>query len=54
MSDKGSVWLYGEKKIGECGLSTDIAWLSTENWWDTGAFYQRADRYGGASVYGMA
>ena len=38
MSDKGSVWLYGEKKIGECGLSTDIAWLSTENWWDTGAF----------------
>ena len=38
MSDKGSVWLYGEEEKGECGLTVDIAWLSKSGWWDSGAF----------------
>lgn len=37
MSNQGAVLLYGEKKVGECRLTTDIGWLSTDAWWDTGA-----------------
>lgn len=28
----GSCLLYGEKRTGECGLSTDIAWQKNESW----------------------
>lgn len=38
MSNAGAVWAYGEKAVGNCGMSADVAWLSTESWWDSGAF----------------
>ena len=35
---QGSCLLYSEKKTGECGLSTNIAWQKKETWWQAGTF----------------